>query len=59
MPFFDDMATALAEYPVADVTLEIVDVVVPGSARNVNEVATFRVRVHNNGPLNLINVSAR
>ena len=59
MPFFDDMATALAEYPVADVVLEIVDVVVPGNALNVNEIASFRVRVRNNGPLSLTNVTVR
>jgi hypothetical protein len=59
MPYFDEMATALAEYPVTDVTLEVVEVVVPGAALNVNEVASFRVRVSNNGPLNLSNVTVR
>lgn len=59
MPFFDDMTTALETYPVTDVTLEIVDVVTPGNALNVTEIASFRVKVSNNGPLNLTNVTVR
>lgn len=59
MPFFDDMSTALEAYPVTDVTLEIVDVVTPGNALNVTEIVSFRVKVSNNGPLNLTNVTVR
>lgn len=59
MAFFDDMTTALAAYPVTDVTLEIVDVVIPGSVLNVGEVATFRVQVTNTGPLNLTGVTLK
>lgn len=59
MPFFDDMTTAIETYPVTDVTLEIVDVVLIGTALNVNETLSFRVKVSNNGPLNLTNVTVR
>ena len=59
MPFFDDMTTALEAYPVTDVTLEIVEVVTPGNALNVTETVSFRVKVSNNGPLNLTNVTVR
>jgi hypothetical protein len=59
MGFFDDMTTALATYPETDVTIELVDVVTPGSVLNVNEVGTFRVKVTNTGPLNLTGVTLR
>jgi hypothetical protein len=59
MGFFDDMTTALAEYPVNDVVLEIVDVDAPGDVLNVSEEATFKVKVTNNGPLNLTGVTLR
>jgi hypothetical protein len=59
MAFFDDMTSALASYPEADVQLEIVDVTVPGDVLNVSEIANFRVKVTNTGPLNLSNVTLR
>lgn len=59
MPFFDEMTAALAAYPMTDVKLEVVDVTFPGSALNVNEVASFKVKVTNTGPLNLTGVTVR
>lgn len=59
MPFFDDMTTALETYPVTDVKLEIVDVTFAGSTLNVDEIATFKVKVTNTGPLNLTGVTVR
>lgn len=59
MAFFDDMTTALEDYPKTNVTIEIVDVVLTGSALNVNETANFRVKVTNTGPLNLSGVTVR
>ena len=56
MAFFDDMTTALETYPVDNVTIEIVDVVFAGSAINVGEEGTFKVRVNNNGPLEMTDV---
>lgn len=59
MAFFDDMTAALEAYPETNVTIEIVDVVLTGSALNVNETATFRVKVTNTGPLNLTGVTVK
>ncbi|WP_341890430.1 hypothetical protein [Variovorax sp. YR752] len=59
MAFFDDMNAALETYPETNVTIEIVDVVLTGSALNVNETASFRVKVTNTGPLNLTGVTLR
>lgn len=59
MGFFDDMTAALATYPVDDVLIEIVDVDFPDQVLNVNEEATFKVKVTNTGPLNLTGVTLR
>ena len=59
MGIFEDMTTELATYPVNNVVLEIVDVAVPGNVLNVTEEATFKVRITNNGPLNLTGVTLR
>jgi hypothetical protein len=59
MGFFDDMTAALADYPVNDVSLEIVDVAIPGDVLNVTEEATFKVKITNTGPLNLSGVTLR
>jgi hypothetical protein len=59
MAFFDDMTTALETYPVANVTLEIIEVDFPGSALNARDEGTFKVRVNNNGPLELTDVTLR
>lgn len=59
MGFFDDMNAALEVYPETDVTIEIVDVVFPGSALNEGEIGSFRVKVTNTGPLHLDGVTLR
>jgi hypothetical protein len=59
MAFFDDMTTALETYPVANVTLEIIEVDFPGSALNARDEGTFRVRINNNGPLELTDVALK
>ena len=59
MAFFDDMTNALQTYPVTNVTLEIFEVVTPGSALNESEEGSFKVRVTNNGPLELIGVTLK
>jgi hypothetical protein len=57
MAFFDDMTQALETYPATNVVIEIVNFKpVTGTALNVNEDATFEVKVTNKGPLNLTNV---
>lgn len=59
MAYFDDMNAAIETYPETDVTIEIVDVVFPGSALNAGEIGTFRVKVTNTGPLHLDGVTLR
>jgi hypothetical protein len=59
MGFFDDFTNALETYPETEVQLEIVEVSFPDSVLNVEETATFRVKVTNTGPLNLTDVSLR
>lgn len=60
MGFFDDMKAALEAYPETDVQLEIVDVFIGGDeVINVGESGGFRVKVTNNGPLNLTGVTVR
>jgi hypothetical protein len=59
MPLFDDMVAAVENYPVDDVVLEIVDVALPGNVLNVSEEATFKVKITNNGPLNMTDVTLR
>jgi hypothetical protein len=60
MGFFDDMNAALETYPETDVELEIFDVFIGGEdAINVGETGGFRVRVTNNGPLDLKDVTVR
>lgn len=51
MGFFDDYADAIETYPDTEVTIEIVDVTVPGDALNVNELGSFRIQITNNGVL--------
>ena len=55
--YFDAMTKAIEDYPVTDVDLEIIDVVAPNGAVNAREVASFRVRVTNRGPLELTDVT--
>ncbi len=51
------MTAARETYPGTNVTLEIIDVGIPGDARNTGEVGTFRVKVTNTGPLPLDGVT--
>lgn len=53
MAFFDDMAKAIQTYPDANVKIEIIDFQQDGTDLNVNEEATFKVRITNNGPLDM------
>ncbi|MGH7494119.1 MAG: hypothetical protein ACREOO_17220 [bacterium] len=64
MPFINDFANAVSNYPANNVNLSIVDVTdeVPKPGEdpnivNVNEVFTFRVRIRNNGHLNMTGIS--
>ena len=59
MSIFDQMTTELAVYPVTNVQLEIVDVIIPGNALNSLEQGSFRVKVSNTGPLVLTGVTVR
>ena len=60
MAFFDDMTTALQDYPASNVVIEIIDVVLSsGNVLNTLEQASFKVKVRNNGPLNLTGVTLR
>jgi hypothetical protein len=59
MSVFDDMVTAMKDYPAANVKIEIVDfTLVDGSGvLNINEDATFNVLITNSGPLGLTGVT--
>jgi hypothetical protein len=61
MAFFDDFADAVKDYPSLSVILSIDNLVVqaPGTVGsvNVNEVWAFKIKVDNNGDLNLTGVS--
>lgn len=59
MTFFDDYTAALESYANDYVELEIVNVLVPGSALNEGERGTFDVRIRNNGPLSMADVQVR
>jgi hypothetical protein len=56
MTVIDDLISAANDYPTTDVVLEIVNVTFPGSVINTNEEGTFKVKIHNNGSLELDNV---
>ena len=59
MTFFDDFAAALQTYPADSVTLKITDVSVEtgtSGSVNVNEIWKFKVKVENNGNINMANV---
>jgi hypothetical protein len=59
MAFFQNMIDEIEHYPAGNVKLEIVDVEIPGTALNEGERGFFRVRVTNNGSLDLTNVTLR
>lgn len=51
MGFFDDMTDAVITYPRDYLTIEIIDVDIPGQTLNAGDEATFRIQVTNSGPL--------
>ena len=53
MGMIDDLLSAIDDYPEESVEISIVDFREPGTHINVNETCSFRVRVENNGPLDL------
>jgi hypothetical protein len=57
--FFEMYTAAVQSYPADYVSLEIVDVTVPGSALNVGERGSFDVRVKNAGPLRMADLRVR
>lgn len=57
--FFNDMVQAVMDYPKTNVVIEITDVIIKGPALNTNETARFKVKVINNGLLNMTNVRLR
>ena len=59
MSVFDQMVTDLEAYPETSVVLEIVDVSLDGDVLNEDEIAFFKVRVTNNGPLDLTDVTLK
>lgn len=56
MGFFDDMTTAVMQYPATSVEIEVVDLDYPGAGLNSHEEGTFRVQVTNAGALNMLDV---
>ena len=59
MSVIDDLTAAVEFYPKSNVQIQIEDVEFPGDVLNVDEEGTFKVRVTNNGPLNLTDVSVK
>jgi hypothetical protein len=59
MSVIDDLTTAVETYPKSNVQIQIEDVEFPGDVLNVDEEGSFKVRVTNNGPLNLTDVTVK
>lgn len=59
MSIWDDMVSAVEDYPETSIILSIVDVDPPGDVLNEGEVATFKVQLDNKGPLSLTSVTLR
>jgi hypothetical protein len=59
MSVIDDLTAAVETYPKTNVQVQIEDVEFPNEVLNVNEEGSFKVRVTNNGPLNLTDVSVK
>ncbi len=59
MSVIDDLTAAVEAYPKSNVQIQIEDVQFPGEVLNVDEEGTFKVRVTNNGPLNLTDVTVK
>jgi hypothetical protein len=57
--FFNDFLAAMHDYPEQYVTLEIVEVDFPNDALNTSEEGSFRVRLTNNGLLDMTDVSLK
>lgn len=56
MSVLDDLIQALRDYPDKYVKLSVVDFEEPGTVINAGEICTFRIRVANNGYLDMNNV---
>ena len=59
MRFFDEYTIGIQEYADAHVSIENVNLIVPGSVLNVAEVGSFDVQLRNNGPLRMADVTVR
>ncbi len=59
MGFFNDMAAAIEDYPVTDMTVQLVNVASTGTVVNINDEGTFSVKVTNNGGLNVRGLKLR
>jgi hypothetical protein len=59
MSVIDDLTTAVEAYPKSNVQIHIEDVEFPGDVLNVDEEGSFKVRVTNNGSLNLTDVTVK
>jgi hypothetical protein len=59
MTVINDLDAALQTYPETNVQLNLEEVEFPGDALNVNEEGSFRVRITNNGSLNLTDVTLK
>jgi hypothetical protein len=57
--FFNDFRAAMHDYPEQFVELEIVEVDFPGNVLNTTDQGTFRVRLTNNGLLDMTDVSLK
>lgn len=55
----DEITEAIEAYPLTDVTLDIVELAVPGAVLNAGETATFKVKVTNRGPLRITGATVR
>jgi hypothetical protein len=59
MAFFDDMGSAVRTYPDTNVTVTIIDFDPASGALNEDEQATFKVRITNNGVLDMNAVTVK
>jgi hypothetical protein len=56
MTVIDDLVSAANDYPTTSVVVEIADVTFPGTVINGLEEGNFRVKITNNGPLEIDNL---
>lgn len=59
MPVLDDLVSEVNKYPETHLKLEIVEVDVPGTELNVSEIGTFKIRVRNSGPLDVVKLTLK